>query len=205
VRVTTLAPDVPASTPDVGSRRAPVPRSPARREPRLRTRGGRFSCQPRMDPRSAALRDNKRGSRETRTPENATCKCRRRPALARRRPSGALTDPPPPASTTVSRWPSWPCSLRSQRRRSRYLPFKPRTRSGAAVAREAAAPRPHSQCFACSHASVDRWALPEARQARQNSRPAPDAAHRSRPPLSTRPTQHAVVFASMRLPARPRS
>lgn len=114
------------------------------REPRLRTRGGRFPCQPRMDPRSAALRDNKRGSRQTRTPENATCKCRRRPALARRRPSGALTDPPPPASTTVSRWPSWPCSLRSQRRRSRYLPFKPRTRSGAAVAREAAAPRSHS-------------------------------------------------------------
>ena len=39
-----------------------------------------------------------------------------------------------PASTTVSRWPSWPCSSRSQRRRSRYLPFKPRSRTGTAAA-----------------------------------------------------------------------
>lgn len=33
------------------------------------------------------------------------------------------------ASTMVSRWPPWPCSSRSQRRRSRYLPFKPRPSS----------------------------------------------------------------------------
>ena len=39
-----------------------------------------------------------------------------------------------PASTTVSRWPSWPCSSWSQRRRSRYLPFKPQSRTGTAAA-----------------------------------------------------------------------
>ena len=89
--------------PGAGSRRGAAPRSPARRAPRPGTRGGRFPCQPRMDPRSAALRDDKRGSRQTRTPENATCKGRRRAALARRRRSGALTDPPATVSTAVSR------------------------------------------------------------------------------------------------------
>jgi hypothetical protein len=39
-----------------------------------------------------------------------------------------------PASTTVSRWPPWPRSSRSKRRRSRYLPFKPRSRTGTAAA-----------------------------------------------------------------------
>ena len=41
-----------------------------------------------------------------------------------------LDAPSPALSTTASRWPSWPCSSRSQRRRSRYLRATRVARSG---------------------------------------------------------------------------
>lgn len=51
----------------------------------------------------------------------------------RRSAGAALTATSEPASTTDSRGPPWPCSVWSERRRSRYLPFKLRSRTGAAV------------------------------------------------------------------------
>ena len=94
VRVITVAPDVASSTQGAGSRCGTTQRPTARRSPRPVTRGGRFPCQPRMNARSAALRDNKRGSRRLPGRQSAIRKDRRCRALVRRCRPGALTNPP---------------------------------------------------------------------------------------------------------------
>jgi hypothetical protein len=79
-------PKWPASTPDVGSRRAPVPRSPAMRVPRLGPEAADSLVNP--APILALRRFGTINAAHASSPgrANATCKCRRRPALARRRP-----------------------------------------------------------------------------------------------------------------------
>ncbi len=59
----------------------------------------------------------------------------------RRMAMPTLTCKPLSSSTTGSRGHPWPAPSRSKRRRSRYLPFKPRPRAGVAVAPETTAPR----------------------------------------------------------------
>ena len=63
--------------PLAGSGRGAAPRASAPRGPRPRTRGGRFPCQARAQPRSAGLRDNKCGSRAGIAHREANFKCRR--------------------------------------------------------------------------------------------------------------------------------
>ena len=205
MRVTTFALDAATSTPGAGSRRGALVLSQPQRVPLPGTRDGRFPCQPRMDPRSAALRHNKVASPRAGAVSSTNPKRRDLRTLAQRHRPGTLTDPPPPASTADSRWPSWPCSLRSERRRSRYLPSSPRLErvQPSPLRRRPRGPIRSALPVATPAFTAGR-SLKRAR-ARQNSRPAPDAAPRSRPPLSTRFTQQAVVLASMRLPVCPRS
>jgi hypothetical protein len=79
----------------------------------------------------------------------------------------------------------------SKRRRSRYLPFKPRPRAGVAVAPEATAPRfPFVVHVPSTLPAMPLGAL-EARQGRRFPGPAPDAGSRSRHRLSTRVSRRA--------------
>jgi len=105
-----------------------------------------------------------------------------------------------------------------RRRRSRYLPraFN-RSSRPERVARPASTSRRIDAASVPSHppqqwparslpASSPRWRLgaPASAPAQQNPVAAPDAAHRSRQPLSTRAWRASRgVMASMRLPARP--
>lgn len=125
------------------ARRLPPERSAREHRPRiapLRTRGRDFPRQARPPPRCPQLCDNKCALPQSPGRASATRNPPQIAALSRRR----LDRPTRLASTTVSRGPPGPAPSRSKRRRSRYLPLKRRSRTGNAVALEAAVPQSFS-------------------------------------------------------------
>ena len=160
---------------------AHAPSSPARRVPRLRTRGRANACQARANPRSADLRHNRLASAPNGGMSSATTKHRQGPAL--RHP--ALTGPDPAVSTAGSRRP--PGLLPVEQKASQSLPaLQAPVSNGAAIAPEVVAPR----SFPCSEPAPAYyqqacWALLKRAGPDRTLRAAPDVAHRSRQPLST--------------------
>lgn len=102
------------------------------------TRGRAFPCQPRTQTRSAAPRDTKSPLSRRRVRASAM----RNPAsMPSHCHTGVDLQTPFVIHYRLPRAVPWPAPPWSKRRRSRYLPSQPRTRTGVVVTPEVAAPR----------------------------------------------------------------